>query len=234
MQRRFTERQQMAQALKESLASAASSSTPRAHSPPTIRKDAQHDAAVTHTRSPAVYEDKPTVEHCHGAAQSSMDVGGEAKKRGKVCSVGGCPYKVHGRGFCHAHGRKPCSIDGCTTNARAYGFCGKHGEKKVVQKKVCSAEGCPNKVHARGLCGTHGAKPCYVDGCMNNAIARGMCYKHDAHARKEQPGGMKIRKVCSVGGCPNIAKGKGVCTTHSRKPCWTDGCTNQVRLDHSP
>ena len=103
--------------------------------------------------------------------------GGEKKKR--VCSVGGCSNKVHGRGLCSNHRKKPCSVDGCSTKAKARGLCQKHGGGLGE----CLREGCTTAAVKKGrLCFKHTVKlSCADPDCDTPQIlGRFVCIKHGA------------------------------------------------------
>ena len=92
-------------------------------------KDAVFDAAVIHVHAEGkvdvVYDVDGTVGIFLTAAEHGLNKlvakekprGGGGKKKKKVCSVEGCPNKVHRRGLCKTH----CKKDGCTTQARGHG-----------------------------------------------------------------------------------------------------------------
>lgn len=113
------------------------------------------DAAVIHVHSPgsvdAVYDVDGSVGIFLTAEEHGLKLLGDEEKKGeeknkkKVCSVGGCANKVHGRGLCNGHRRKPCTVDGCSAKAVARGLCRKHGALGE-----CLREGCTTAAVKKG------------------------------------------------------------------------------------
>ena len=154
----------------------------------------------------------------------------------------GCSNKVHGRGLCGHHCRKPCSVDGCPTKTMARGLCFKHGAKgeclredcttparkkgrlcfKHTAKLSCANPGCDTpQVLGKFVCIKHGAYGyCTTDACINNAMSMsGKCRKHDSKT-----------VACSTEGCSTNAVARGVCNKHGALGiCTFNKCTSAVK-----
>ena len=251
---RLTERQQMAHALKASLASTVSSSAPVF---PTVEgrgddeknnfavgdrvrvrwKDALYDAKVIKLRPngevAVVYDVDSTVGDFLSAAEHGLN------KLPELSPPPPATLKmVKG-----SQKNTVCSVAGCPDKARTRGLCSVHCIR------LCSVEGCSTNEKARGLCAKHGARgKCLIDNCSANAQHKGsFCGRHGGkdgfcttpgcETPRRQGSNVCVKHgangICTVSGCNTSALyGKAVCSKHStdKLACSAESCSNLANI----
>ena len=228
----LTERQQIAQALKESLA------------PPTYpsrngerEKDnflfvdgsaTTGDAIIVNGRRLwRRHRAKPcAAEGCAGNAKAGgmcRKHGGNGKS-GKEDS-GSRPGRACGCSAPAGHGKLACPmrnaedvyvLQGCSINSLA-GETAYEKQPPHRNKLVCTTEGCRIVASVRGRCLRHGVKAfCSAAGCDRAVARRGLCIPHGAYG------------ICAISDCKTAAVGRGRCRRHGggrQSVCGIEGCT---------